>query len=217
MGPPMHHKPLPGYRATLTLSLAMALALVTAGHARPTTEPVVVPRPDKGVLLVAKPEIDGGYFYHSVVLLVRHGQEGTVGLIVNRASEIPVSQVLTELEDSSELYFGGPVALNGILFLFRASNPPKDAIPVMEDLYFSGDREDLAHALEKKGQHRVYFGHAGWAPSQLQNEIERGSWKLVKGDTETVFATQPENLWHQLIGREMRVAGQAQNVLVSAQ
>lgn len=161
--------------------------------------------PAPGVFLVAKPSIDGGPFWRSVVLLLAHGDQGTLGVIVNRTTEIPLSKVLSELDADETgdpaLNFGGPVALDGLMFLFRSDAPPEDLKSVMGDVYFSGDRELLEKLLKKKeGRDRLklYLGHAGWSPGQLQGEIARGSWILIPADAFTVFQKSPEAIWPEL-------------------
>ena len=170
--------------------------------------------PAPGVFLVAKPSIDGGPFRQSVVLLLAHGGEGTLGVIINRATEIPLSRVLSELDADEtgdpSLNFGGPVALDGLMFLFESDDPPADAKIVMSDVYFSGDRDLLETLLKKKeGRDRVklYLGHAGWAPGQLQGEIARGSWTLIPADAFTVFQKSPEAIWPELARIGITVAG----------
>jgi putative transcriptional regulator len=170
--------------------------------------------PGPGVFLVAKPTIEGGPFWHSVVLLLAHGEQGTLGVIVNRATEIPLSKVLSDLDADETgdpaLNFGGPVALDGLLFLFQSDAPPEDVKSVMGDVYFSGDREILEKLLKKKeGRDHVklFLGHAGWAPGQLQGEIARGSWILVPADAFTVFRKSPEAIWPELAQIGVTVAG----------
>ncbi len=170
--------------------------------------------PGPGVFLVANPSIDGGPFRQSVVLLLAHGGEGTLGVIINRATEIPLSKVLTELDAGEtgdpSLNFGGPVALDGLMFLFKSDDPPADARSVMGGVYFSGDRELLEKLLKRKeGRDRLklYLGHAGWAPGQLQGEIARGSWTLIPADAFTVFQKSPEAIWPELARIGVTVAG----------
>ena len=166
--------------------------------------------PAKGVFLVAKNEIEGGPFYQSVVLLLAHSDKGTIGLIVNRTMEIPVLKALPDLgrETSHELYFGGPVELSGLLYLFRSSERPEqvdEASHVMADVYYSGDRELLEELMDadkkpakKKDELHLFIGHSGWAPGQLDTELVRGSWDLVRADAFTVFGKDPETMWHEL-------------------
>ena len=163
--------------------------------------------PGKGVFLVASSEMRDPRFSQTVVLLLAHGEGGTLGLIINRASEIPLSEVLTELEnpglESQFLFFGGPVGLDGLLFLMRTDLEPERATQVMEDVYFSGDRallEELLGQDQDSRDLRVYLGQAGWAPGQLENELAGGSWDLVYADTHTVFEKDLKDIWLDLSG-----------------
>jgi putative transcriptional regulator len=171
--------------------------------------------PAAGVFLVAKPTIDGGPFYHSVVLLLAHGDEGTLGVIINRTTEIPLSEVMKDLEEGDVdpvLHFGGPVALDGLLFVFRSKEPPKPSEGpkgVMGDVFFSGDRKLLEKLLKNKDapeRLKVYVGHAGWAPGQLDGEIFRGDWTLVRADAFTLFQKSPDAIWPELSKAGITVA-----------
>ena len=178
------------------------------------------PAPAPGVFLVAKSSIDGGPFWHSVVLLVRHGNDGTLGLIVNRTTEIPLAEALpdlsTEEAEDHDLYFGGPVALDGLLYLFRSTEPRKTASQVMDDVHFSGDKELLDRLLDekvKRNELHLYLGHAGWAAGQLVNELARGDWDVVRADAFTIFQADPEKLWDELTSENTAVIASAHSSL----
>ena len=181
----------------------VALSMMFLGTSAPGQEKIV---PAKGVFLVAKNEIEGGPFYQSVVLLLAHSDKGTIGLIVNRTMGIPLSKALPELgrETSYELYFGGPVELSGLLYLFRSSERPEqvdEADHVMADVYYSGDRELLEELMEsdkKTDELHLFVGHSGWAPGQLDGELVRGSWDVVRADAFTVFGKDPATMWDEL-------------------
>lgn len=186
----------------LLLPLAASVSPVSKEHA---SQQAVVP--EKGIFLVATPGMQDPRFRRSVVLLLEHGEEGTLGLIVNKATEISLSQVLPDLDDSGEesglLFFGGPVGLDGILFLTRNEQPPERAEPVMEDVYYSGDRmllEELLGQNKGSGELRVFLGNSGWSPGQLAAEIREGAWKLVPGDSQMLFEADLDDIWPDLIG-----------------
>lgn len=186
--------------------LVLTLAVVLAGNAGIGQETIA---PARGVFLVAKNTIEGGPFHQSVVLLLAHGEQGTVGLIVNRTTEIPLAEALPELGEGSshELYFGGPVELSGLMYLFRSDEAPDDADHVMDDVYYSGERElleELMNADKKRNELHLFIGHSGWAPGQLDGELVRGSWDVVRADASTVFGKDPETMWHEL-SRDSRV------------
>ena len=163
-------------------------------------------KPDKGVFLVAKPKVEG-QFSQSVVLLLMHGETGTLGVIINRLTKASLDDVLPDLERGSKethrVFFGGPVALNGLLFVFRSTRPPEGASHVMGDVYFSAELEVFEKVLKRKTSSsalRLFLGHSGWGPGQLKWEIGRGDWELVRADTETVFEKDPKMIWPELMG-----------------
>jgi putative transcriptional regulator len=161
-------------------------------------------KPAPGVFLVAEPAVEGGPFYESVVLLLSHDEDGTLGVIVNRVTRMPLSEALPDLdagEPSPPLYFGGPVGLEGLLILFRSDVPPPNADAVMEDVYYSGDRNVLEELIKEKkqgGEVRLFVGHSGWAAGQLDAELRRGTWHVRRADASTVFHPEPERLWEDL-------------------
>ena len=135
------------------------------------------------------------------------GSEGTLGVIVNRLTDVSLSEVLPDLEGGGKemhrMFFGGPVALNGLLFVFRSARPPEGASHVMGDVYFSAELEVLEKALKRKTSSsalRLFLGHSGWGPGQLKWELGRGDWELVRADTETVFEKDPDSIWPELMG-----------------
>ncbi len=163
--------------------------------------------PEKGIFLVATPGMQDPRFRRSVVLVLEHGENGTLGLIINKITKISLAQVLPDLEDSDQksnlLFFGGPVGLEGILFLARNAEPHERAKHVMEDVYYSGDKNLLEEFLEQNkgaGELRVFLGNSGWSSGQLAAEIAQGAWRLVRGDSLTLFAKDLDNIWRDLIG-----------------
>ncbi len=163
--------------------------------------------PKKGIFLVATAGMQDPRFRRSVVLLLEHGENGTLGLIINKVTEISLAKVLPDQEDSGRepnlLFFGGPVGLDGILFLTRNPEPPERAEHVMEDVYYSGDRNLLEEFLGQNkdaGELRVFLGNSGWSPGQLAAEIAEGAWRLVQGDSDTLFEKGLNDIWPDLIG-----------------
>jgi putative transcriptional regulator len=179
--------------------VALALAALAAGAS--AQERV---RPTRGALLVARDEIQGGPFHESVVLLLDHGDDGTLGLIINRTTRMPLSEVLPGLEARDpprKLYFGGPVGLEGLLVLFRSKTPPEGVETVMDDIHYSGDRDVLEGLLageQQSDELRLFIGHSGWGAGQLDGELLRGSWDVVRADQGSVFPSDPDNLWRSL-------------------
>ena len=160
------------------------------------------------IFLVAKRGLADPNFSETVVLVTHPPQGAPWGVIINRPLEHRLSEVLTDYESlkgrKDVLFFGGPVTREGLVFLVRSPKAPPGATAVLRDVFFTADT-DLIDSLLKRPDPthglRVYSGHSGWAPGQLQQEIARGGWYVVPADAETVFEKDPPLVWPELIRR----------------
>jgi putative transcriptional regulator len=162
----------------------------------------------QGKFLVADRRLMDPNFGETVVLLIRYGQDGAMGLVINRPLRVKLSTVfpdVKELEQSKEtLFMGGPVEPGGILLLARSVTVPEDSMPVFGDVYLSSSRKVLRRLIkkpEKDERFRIYAGYAGWAPQQLESEYERGDWHVLEADVETLFHRKASEIWPMLIQR----------------
>lgn len=158
------------------------------------------------MFLVARRSLDDPHFGRSVVYLVSHDEDGTLGLIVNRPGNFSLSEALPEIEDPQAtehaLYYGGPVALSVILMLLRGESALEGMTQVVDDIYIGSERrllDEIIAAKKPASEVRFYIGHAGWAAGQLDFELERGGWHVVKADTEAIFSSDARSLWERLI------------------
>jgi putative transcriptional regulator len=154
------------------------------------------------ILIVAREELRDANFKDSVVLVMNNIGPGPAGLIVNRPTRITVSSLFPDVESlaklDDKLYFGGPVQVEGVSFLFRADTPPEHAIQVLDGVYISTDEELLRKLLAREKPMdglRIFIGYSGWGPGQLQNEIARGDWKLAPADVSAIFERKSEHPW----------------------
>jgi putative transcriptional regulator len=160
-------------------------------------------KPLTTILLVARAELPDPSFKDSIVLVMNHIGPSPAGVIINRPTRIPVSRVFPELETLTQLddkvYFGGPVEIQGVSFLFRSDKPPeKPAIEVLDGIYFSADRELLRQLLGRDKPMeglRIFVGFSGWGLGQLENEISRGDWTLEPANATAIFAPKPQHPW----------------------
>lgn len=161
-----------------------------------------------GIFLVAKREMRDPRFQQTVVLITQPPQGGPFGVVINR----PLDHLLAEVFPDQAamkgrkdvLYFGGPVARDGLMFLVRTSKPPARAVHVLKDVYFTGDVkwiETLLNRPDPTQGLRVFAGYSGWGPGQLQNEIQRGDWHVLPADATTLFEKDPARIWPELIKR----------------
>ena len=160
----------------------------------------------RGKFLVASQELIDLNFSQTVVLLIEYGPKGAMGLIINRPTDVRLSELLPdmgELPDRGEkLFIGGPVARNQLLMLIRSDREIEGAHLVFEDVYVSTSRavlEEMAQHGDAGERFRVYAGYAGWAPSQLDQEFSRGDWHVLRASKETVFGKEPSQIWTELI------------------
>jgi putative transcriptional regulator len=184
---------------------AMAVLLPAAVGA--SHQPAAAPPPPNGVLLVARPELSDPNFRRTVVLVTRHAHGGAVGVILNRPTAVPLKEVFPAhphlAARADVLYRGGPVSGETLVFVFRSSAPPPNALRVLEDVYMSLDRGLLEAMVARPdpGELRVYAGYAGWAPGQLEAEIHHGGWHVLDADPTTIFRADPQTLWPTLLRR----------------
>jgi putative transcriptional regulator len=160
------------------------------------------------IFLVADPGLQDPNFRETVVLVTHPREGGPWGVIINRPLDHRLNEVFTEYETLKNrkdvLFFGGPVARDGLVFLVRSSKPPPRAVPVLRDVYFISDIDWIDGLLQRPEPTRglrVYSGYSGWAPGQLQSEISRGGWHVLPADAETVFDKDPAHIWPELIKR----------------
>jgi len=159
-------------------------------------------KPLTAMLLVARSELPDPNFRDSVVLVMNNLGAAPAGVIVNRPTKVPVSHLFPDLERLAQvhdkIYFGGPVEIETVWFLFRADKPAEHAVQAFEGVYVSADRDLLRELLGRDKPMeglRVFVGHSGWAPGQLEGEIVRGDWTLAPAEPEAVFHNKSEHPW----------------------
>jgi putative transcriptional regulator len=181
---------------------------------------------EKGVLLVASPSLDDPNFRQAVVLVVEHGPEGTVGLILNRSTNVLLSKALPDIPvlkgTSYRLFAGGPVEPTRFLLLFRLKEPPADARSVFDGVYLGRTPKVLERIITQAkptDTFRAFVGFASWVPRQLEAEMLLGAWAILPPDSFSIFDKDPATLWKDSISRLQapRVQGVAWSVPVLAE
>jgi len=159
-------------------------------------------KPQTAILLVARGELNDPFFADSVVLVMNNLGPAPIGLVVNRPTEIPVSHLFPDLKRlgqvKDKVYFGGPVEMASVWFLFRASKAPEHAVQAFTGICVSANRDLLLQLLGRDKPMdglRIFIGHSGWAPGQLEGEIARGAWSLERPAPDAIFNRKPEHPW----------------------
>lgn len=188
------HRPV--VRAVLGV-LAVMLVLLSRGDLSSAAGTAQM----NALLLVATDDLQDGIFGGSVVLVMNNLGPAPVGLIVNRPTQIPVGRIFPEMKAleavPDRVYFGGPVDVDSIWFLVRSASPLEHASVTCPGVYVSASRTLLLTLLARRNPMenlRIFAGHAGWGPGQLQTEITEGAWRMEKADAARVFS-RPERPW----------------------
>ncbi|NIQ08900.1 MAG: YqgE/AlgH family protein [Gammaproteobacteria bacterium] len=137
--------------------------------------------------------------------MIQHDDQGSAGLVVNRISRLPLESVLTEESQLSEknktLSYGGPVEPKTLLALVKVRNhPPEPADIVMDNVYITGVGilDGWPDYQREVVDFRAFVGYTGWAPGQLNVEMERGDWDVLPADEDNIFTARDETLWESL-------------------
>ena len=166
--------------------------------------------PAPGRLLVATPSLADPNFAHAVVLLLDHDDEGSLGVVLNRPSEVPVRSVLTtwaaSVDPPEVLFEGGPVSPDAALAVAcvpQTEEPDpigfRRLFGVTGILDLDTPPEVVVAAMTRL---RVFAGYAGWGAGQLVDEIAEGSWYVVESTTQDIFHLDPERLWASVLRRQ---------------
>jgi putative transcriptional regulator len=209
---------------SVALSVFAAATLIAAGssHTHPTNTRLVraqnpsEPDFDEGSILLADRDLKDANFAQSVILIVRYDDEGTLGLILNRPTKVPISEILEDWKEAKDrtepVFFGGPVESSSLLALFRSRAQVDQAHRVIPEVHVIAERSQMQKNLVTGGtpdKLRLYVGYVGWAPEQLEEEVDLGAWHVYPGDVNLVFDSDPDTLWTRLIkGVETQIAWQ---------
>ena len=159
-------------------------------------------QPARGKLLVATELVGGAFFAETVILLLNYDENGAMGIVVNRPTDVAVQDAVDDVDElawyTGELFWGGPVQMDVLHALLRTDDPPEGVRAVVGSVYYVNTDEGLQDAPADEAGLRFFIGYAGWSAGQLDGELERGSWHVVPASDEAVFAEDPDALWKQL-------------------
>jgi putative transcriptional regulator len=168
---------------------ALCLALLA-----PLTAAQEADRPN-AVLLIAKPELEDPNFARTVLLVTQTDSGETVGVILNRPSE------RTYPPTGEVLFSGGPVMRDVVIALFRSAEPPSaPAFHVLRGVYLSMHPKNIDKLSSgDRRNYRLYSGFSGWAPGQLESEMQGDSWHVLPANEALLFRGSTEGMWEELI------------------
>ena len=159
----------------------------------------------QGQLLVAAPTLVDPNFHRSVVLICAHSEDGALGLILNRPTDVHVGEGVPELNAllgaEQKLWAGGPVQPQSIVLLAELADAPEEALMVMGDIGLVLQGADLADLEDVARRGRAFLGYAGWGPGQLESELESDDWFITPAEPGDAFTEEAESLWAEALAR----------------
>src|SRR5436305_2399034 len=159
----------------------------------------------RGRLLIAGPTLADPNFARSVVLIAEHGDEGALGVILNRPATIAAGEAVADVADlvdpDEPVYVGGPVQQQSVIVLADFEDESLAGQIILGSIGFAAagfEFDELAAAVRRA---RIFAGCAGWAPGQLEAEIEREDWIIGDPEESDFFGDEAEQLWSTVLTR----------------
>ena len=155
--------------------------------------------PSQGLVLIADPSLTDLNFKRSVVLLVEHNENGTVGFVLNRMLSYSLFDLIPDFPKfHAKISLGGPVSPKSIHFIHTLGDAVPDAVHVIDDIYWGGDFDYIKSLIIAKKitskQILFFVGYSGWSKDQLDREIAEGSWVVTQLKSVQIM-TSPGDLW----------------------
>jgi putative transcriptional regulator len=163
-----------------------------------------------GRLLVAQPSLEDSNFDRTVVFMIEHNDEGALGVVLNRPTELLIAEVVPEWRDVAAdpvvLHVGGPVGQTSVialgLSLYDASSGGTGFTPVVGRIGTVDLNAAPANVAPGVEGVRLFAGHSGWGPGQLDWELDVDSWFVVDAEPTDVLDPYPETLWRRVLQRQ---------------
>lgn len=139
--------------------------------------------------LVSSPQLVDPNFLHTVVLLIQHTEEA-LGLVLNRPTSKTVEELWKEVGElpclvEGHVHLGGPVP--GPIMSVHA-NQFFAELEIVPGVFFAAKKDNLDElVLQMDDPMRIFLGHAGWGPGQLENELDEGAWQTMPATAEYIF------------------------------
>ena len=162
--------------------------------------------PEKGKILISEPFLHDATFGRSVVLIIDHTEEGSMGLIINKKIPLVLNDIIKEFKYTDEipLYKGGPIGTDTLFYLHTLKDIP-GALFVSDGLYMNGDFEAVKRYILQgnpvEGKIRFFLGYSGWECKQLKHEIKENTWIISEEENTYLMNRDTKNMWKEALGK----------------
>jgi putative transcriptional regulator len=172
----------------------------------------------KNNFLIAMPSLNDPFFHQSVVYLYEHSGQGAMGLIINRPSNLTLSELLDHIEiphqhttaSKTPILSGEPVAKNQGMVLHDSPDDIETSVAISDNIFLSGSTDMLKSIADQAGPKNILvtLGYASWSAGQLEQEIAHNDWLNVTADDNILFHSSGQTAWQQaavLLGIDIRL------------
>lgn len=159
--------------------------------------------PKKGRILISSPFLIDYNFNRSVILIVQHGDEGSMGIIINKGLiyNITLNDIFPNINSKVKipLFRGGPIDKDSLFYLHKLDFV-HNSIPLGGGVYINGDFNDIMDYISgenyKSNLIKFFCGYAGWKKGQLEDEIKNNSWIVSPCKNHLIFDDKPNDVWN---------------------
>jgi len=157
-----------------------------------------------GRILVARPELRDPRFHATLMLLLEHGDEGALAVVINRPSKLELADAFPDWEDLGAdpkvVFAGGPVDRDALIALGKPAGGRGDLVLGAHPV----DLDEQPALVEAAGvsEVRIFAGYAGWSPGQLEGELAEDAWWVVDATLDDLFTDDPDGLWARVMRRQ---------------
>ena len=160
--------------------------------------------PEKGKILISEPFLNDLNFKRTIILITEHNAEGSVGFVLNKPTAFRIHEVIEDFPDfNSFVYYGGPVQLNTLQFIYKGDTHIEGSIEIMPGLFWGGSFDELKNHIENgtadPEDFRFFLGYSGWTGGQIDDELELNSWIVSDTTVDNVFSKEPDKLWRDIL------------------
>lgn len=163
----------------------------------------------QGVLLISEPFCLDGFFKRSVVLVVEHDDNGTLGFILNKPTEVKLNDAVEDFPVfDAPLYLGGPVETDTLFYVHTLGDTLSGSKLIKDGLWWGGDYDQLMLLVETKqitqDQIRFFAGYGEWSPVDMADEFEQKAWITCLQEIKELFSWKEEkmkDMWGNVLRR----------------
>ena len=160
--------------------------------------------PEQGRLMISEPFLFDPNFKRSVVLLVEHNEEGSIGFILNKSVNLNITDAIEDFPDfQAELFFGGPVGQNNLFYIHTLGDRLPESKEIIDGIFWGGDFEQLKLLIDtgqiSEGEIQFFAGYSGWGADQLKNEMKDKSWIMTQATSDLVRRGRNKEFWSEVL------------------